>query len=121
MSKLAMALGVSLVYTSAAAAHHSAAEFDQQKEVALTGVVKQFQWTNPHCWIQLIVMSGDGPREWSIEMGSPADVYRRGWKPGTLKVGHRIAMIVHPGRDRTAVASLVSATGADGRILGRTT
>ena len=44
--------------------------FDTTKEVALTGTVGQFQWTNPHCYIQLMVKDAGGNHvEWSLEMG----------------------------------------------------
>ena len=42
-------------FSATAGAHHSAAMFDQQKKVELTGTVRLFQWTNPHCYIQLLV------------------------------------------------------------------
>jgi len=43
-------------------AHHSAAMFDDQQSLTLSGTVKQFQWSNPHCWIQLLVSEGDSGR-----------------------------------------------------------
>ena len=42
-----------------AQAHHSMAMFDQTKTVVINGTVKQFQWTNPHCYIQLVVDGTD--------------------------------------------------------------
>ncbi len=55
-------LGVSLLLgTGAASAHHSAAMFDPSKEVTLTGTVKEFQWTSPHCWIQVLVADAAHP------------------------------------------------------------
>ncbi len=33
-------------------AHHSYAMFDTDKSVEIEGTVKEFQWTNPHCWIR---------------------------------------------------------------------
>jgi hypothetical protein len=37
------------------AAHHSFAIFDFGKSASLSGTVKEFQWNNPHCFIQLLV------------------------------------------------------------------
>ena len=46
--------------------------FDDKKEVVLKGEVKEFQWSNPHTWIQLNVTDASGKVvEWSIEGGSP--------------------------------------------------
>jgi hypothetical protein len=35
-----------------ASAHHSYAMFDANKLVTLDATVKEFQWTNPHSWLQ---------------------------------------------------------------------
>jgi hypothetical protein len=101
-----------------AAAHHSFAAFDFQRNVILTGVVKEFQWTNPHAWIQVLVPDGDEQREWSIEAGSPNMMARQGWKSRTLKPGDKIALVMHPMLSGEAVGSLVSVTLVDGTVLG---
>ncbi len=61
-----------------AMAHHSGAMFDDKLSVTLAGTVRQFQWTNPHCWIQVLVDEKSGPAEWSVEMGSPSQLFRGG-------------------------------------------
>ena len=99
-------------------AHHSAAMFDDKSSVTLIGTVKQFQWTNPHCWIQVLVPDEAGPVEWSVEMGSPSQLYRGGWKPTTVHVGDKIVVVVHPMRDGTKGGGFVSATHGDGTQFG---
>lgn len=85
----------------------------------LTGTVKEFQWTNPHAWIQVLVPEGDaGEKEWSIESGSPNMMARQGWTSRTLAPGDRIALVMHPMLDGSPSGSLVSVTLADGRVLG---
>lgn len=98
-------------------AHHSFAMFERTKTVTLQGTVKQFQWTNPHCFIQVLVPSPDGPIEWSIEMNSPGASYREGWRPGTLKAGDKVTVVINPVRDGTHGGRLVSATDRSGRSL----
>jgi hypothetical protein len=50
--------------------HHSFAAFDMQKTITLTGTVKEFQWLNPHSWIQMTVKDAAGnSTDWSIEPG----------------------------------------------------
>ena len=87
----AAALALAMAGSSApqaALAHHSFAMFDMGKEVKVSGTVKQFQWTNPHAYIQLIGKDASGKDiEWSLEMGAPMYLYARGWRPGTLKAG----------------------------------
>jgi len=98
-------------------AHHSAAMFDEQKSVTLQGTVKIFQWTNPHCWIQLLVSGQLEPVEWSVEMGSPSQLHNKGWKPRTLKAGDKIIVVIHPLRDGTSGGVFVSATDVAGSPL----
>ena len=108
---------VSLLTALSSGAHHSAAMFDEQKSVTLQGTVKLFQWTNPHCWIQILVSGPREPTEWSVEMGSPAQLYNKGWKPGTLKAGDKIIVVIHPLRDGTDGGVFVWATDAAGNPL----
>jgi hypothetical protein len=101
-----------------ALAHHSGAIFDDAKSLTLVGTVNAFQWTNPHCWIQLLVPGRGQAVEWSIEMGSPSAMFRSGWRPGTLKAGEKLTITVHPMRDGSNGALYVSATRADGQRIG---
>jgi len=104
-------------FATAALAHHSAAMFDDQKSVTLNGTVRQFQWSNPHCWIQVVVADQSGPVEWSVEMGSPSQLFRGGWRPTLLHAGDAIVVVVHPMRDGSKGGLFVSAMRADGRPL----
>lgn len=97
-----------------AGAHHSGAMFDYQKDLVLTGVVGSYQWTNPHCWIQLQVPGDKGPVEWSIEMGSPSLLFRGGWRPTTLHAGEKLVLTVHPMHDGSNAGLFVSASRLDG-------
>ncbi len=100
-------------------AHHSFAGFDMEKSMTINGTVKEFQWVNPHCWIQVLVKQGSGePVEWSIEMSAPSSLLRRGWKPKTLKPGDTVTIIMHPLRDGQHGGSFVSGKLADGTELG---
>jgi len=91
--------------------------FDLKQSLTLTGTVKVFQWTNPHCWIQLDVADSGQPVEWSIEMGSTTELFRNGWRPATLQAGGRIKVVIHPVRDGKHGGVFVSATAEDGAPL----
>ncbi len=93
--------------------------FDQEKQITLSGTVKQFQWTNPHCWIQVIVNRGGATTEWSVQMGAPTELFRGGWRPGTLKAGDKIQVVVHPARADVKAGMFISATGGSGEQLGK--
>jgi hypothetical protein len=107
-----------LLLTSQAIAHHSGAMFDDRISTTLTGTVKGFQWTNPHCWIQVLVPGKETTVEWSIEMGSPSQLFKGGWRPTTIRVGEKITVVIHPMRDGTSGGLFVSATGSDGTLIG---
>ena len=100
-------------------AHHSFAAFDMARTDTLKGVVKEFQWTNPHSWIQMMVTDASGTAvEWSIETSSPSSLLRQGWKPKTLKAGDQITITMHPMRDGRPGGSLITVTLADGTKIG---
>ncbi|HUI76599.1 MAG TPA: DUF6152 family protein [Bryobacteraceae bacterium] len=112
------ALGI-LLGGTAAFGHHSFAAFDMSKTATISGVVKEFQWLNPHSWIQLMVKDSSGnPVEWSIETSSPSGLVRQGWKPKSLKPGDQITIIMHPLRDGRPGGSLITVTLADGTRIG---
>jgi hypothetical protein len=103
----------------AADAHHSFAAFDRSKQVTLTGVVREFQWTNPHAWIQIVVTDEQGREvEWGAECGSPNMMARTGWKRTTLAPGDRVTAVVNPLLDGRPNGALVTVTLADGTVLG---
>ena len=100
-------------------AHHSFAMFDLAKSVTITGSVRQFQWTNPHSYIQLLVKDAKGKDvEWSLEMGAPMYLYANGWRPKTLKAGDKITVKLNPLRNGSPGGIVISATTPDGRTLG---
>ena len=78
-----------LVSAGRALAHHSfAAEYDRAKTITLTGMVTKIEWMNPHVYFYMDVKDQDGKmKNWSLELGNPAGLYRRGWKKEALKIG----------------------------------
>jgi hypothetical protein len=102
-----------------ALAHHSFAMFDNQKEVTLVGTIKEFQWTNPHSWIQIVVTDPSGAMvEWSVEGGNPGDLARRGWKRTALKPGDKATVKIHPMKNGTNGGSLMTVMLEDGTVIG---
>ena len=71
-------------------AHHSPVMFDRSKKQTITGSVKEFVWTNPHASIQVDVVNPQGVSEtWGVEMNSPNNLVKQGWKSTILKGGDR--------------------------------
>jgi hypothetical protein len=99
-------------------AHHSTAKFDKTEEVTLTGIVKEFQYTNPHTWLQLYVTSAEGEQvEWGIEGGSPNFLKRRGWTAKSLQPGDEVSVQVYAMRDGQPGAIMIAVTLPDGTTL----
>jgi hypothetical protein len=103
-----------------AVAHHSPVMFDQTKQVTLTGTVREFQWTNPHSYIQLLVKNDQGQEEeWSLEMGASVYLYNLGWRPSSVKPGDTLTVTVAPLRKGGNGGLLLKAVTADGTPIGR--
>ena len=96
-------LAAGLVLTLAAApamAHHSFAMFDRDHPTMVEGVVKEFQWTNPHVWIELTVADAKGvEQEWGVECTSVNFMRREGWDRTSLKPGDKVRLLMFPLKD----------------------
>jgi Family of unknown function (DUF6152) len=105
--------------TGAALAHHSFAMFDSDQKMTLAGTVKEFQWTNPHAWIFVMVPGEGGQLEqWAVELGGPGQIARQGWNPKTLTPGMDVKLQIHPLKDGTNGGQFMGITLADGTQLG---
>jgi hypothetical protein len=91
--------------------------FDAKRTLTLQGTVREVQWTNPHCFIQLLVGAPGSVNEWSIEMNSPLVMYRAGWHPGSFAAGDKITVAINPTRDGSFGGALVSATDVHGKVF----
>lgn len=115
------ALTAGLVVMNPADAHHSFAVFfnTDSQLVRITGVVRDFQFRNPHGVITLDVPKGHGQIVWRAETNSPSVLRRRGWTPESLHVGDKVTLEGWPARDGTRYIRLRSARLADGRPVGQ--
>ena len=110
---IALAGAVALLAVPAAA-HHSFAMFDQTKIVTLEGTVTEFQWTNPHAFIELEVAGG---RHWSIELNSPNNLKRQGWSRSAVKMGDKVTVRMNPLRDGQHGGLFLDLKFASGKVL----
>ena len=100
-------------------AHHSGAGFSQDvKEIS--GTVKEFQFRNPHSWIQVNVQDANGKiTEWSVEWGSPNQLGRDGIRPSTFSPGMNVTIKIRPMMNGSPVGGFVGAKMPDGKTLGK--
>ena len=113
-----VAAGAALVLTALpVAAHHSFAMFDQREIMTLEGVVTEFQWTNPHAFIELDVPQRNGTSHWSIELNSPNNLSRQGWRRTSLRAGDRVTLRMNPLRDGKRGGLFLDLEKSDGTLL----
>ncbi len=107
------------VFAVQAEAHHSFAMFDHEKTIAVSGTVKEFEWTNPHAWIHIVSVDAASGRnvDWSFEMGSVGQIAAQGWKSDSIKPGDKITVEAHPLKDGSRGGQYQSVKFADGRVI----
>lgn len=100
-----------------AVAHHSFAMFNQREIMTVEGTVREFQWTNPHAFIELEERHGNSTRTWSIELNSPNNLTRQGWRRTSLRPGDRVSLRMNPLRNGEHGGLFLDLRKADGTVL----
>ena len=115
---LASALAAFITVAPASAHHAVGAKFDSNKPITLSGLVTKVDWLNPHAHVFINVQQGGNVADWAIELESPVDLQRSGWKTDTVKPGDLISVQGLAARDgsKQLWANSVS-TGAGRRIF----
>jgi hypothetical protein len=109
-------IAAALTFASPAIAHHSSAMFDLKKSITFTGVVQEWQFTNPHTYLMVMAGKPGAPDQkvlWTLESGAVNGLVRQGFGLTTFKPGEQISVTVHPMRNGSAAGQLISAIGAD--------
>jgi uncharacterized protein DUF6152 len=120
MTRTVLAVAVALLLTTMrTSAHHAfAAEYDENRHVAVSGTVTRFRWINPHAWLYVDGRDKSGKAaSWSFEMGSPGGLTARGWKKLELKKGDQVTVEGFGAKNGSNVANATTVTLPDGRKL----
>jgi len=97
-----------------AEAHHGVSQFDV-KEVTMKGVVKEFQYTNPHSWLIVDFTNKDGSvTTWGFEAEGPGVLMRNGIHKSDFAPGTKLTLTVHPLKNGQPAGSWVKAVRDDG-------
>ena len=106
-------------FTAPAFAHHSFAMFD--KTVTLQGTVKEFEWTNPHSWLRIMVNDEKTgkPGMWALELSSPARLTTMGMHSNSVHAGDSVSVTFHPMKDGARGGQFIQATLANGQAVVR--
>ncbi len=101
-----------------ALAHHSFAMFDADTTTETQGTIKEFQWTNPHAWIEVMVTDAEGQVvQWSLELGPVGALVREGWNPSIIVLGDEVTVRFHPRKDGAPIGQFLSIVLPNGEFL----
>ncbi|HYR85191.1 MAG TPA: DUF6152 family protein [Terriglobia bacterium] len=113
------AAAVILLCAAPAISHHSNSAYQVDKVMTLTGVVKEWKWSNPHTWLYLIIDDDKGGKvDWAVEGRAPGVLGRVGWDRSVLKPGDKVTVHMSPAKDGSHVGIIARVTKEDGTILG---
>lgn len=107
------------VLTTPVLAHHGNAAFDIGKTLELKGVVTEWIWANPHCWLKFDVKDANGKSvNWVVEATNSADLMERGWSRLLFKPGDEVTVALEPVKSGAPVGRVRSITLANGKVVG---
>lgn len=105
-------------FGGAASAHHSYSMFDRQTAQTYQGVVRTWEFTNPHAYLWVYIDDAKGaPHLWGLEAPGPATLLRAGWNKNTVKPGDKVTVEINPLADGRTGGNLIKLVAADGRAL----
>ncbi|MGH9253224.1 MAG: DUF6152 family protein [Vicinamibacterales bacterium] len=101
-----------------AVAHHGAATFDTGKEITLKGVVTEWIWANPHCFLKFDAKDETGTvRQWAVETQNPVAMTSRGWSRSAFKAGDEVTVRLEPVKNGAPVGRVLSVVLPNGQML----
>ena len=100
-------------------AHHSTVGQINEEPIEISGTVKEFQFKNPHSWIQVMVADENGTEtEWSVEWLIPNILMRQGYNPATFRPGESVRIQLRQHVSGSPMGEFNGALKADGTIVG---
>jgi hypothetical protein len=108
-------------FAAPAVGHHSFAMFDADKTITLKGTVKEFEWTNPHAWLRVIVddETAGKPVVWALELSSPARLVTMGMRADSVRPGDAVSVTFHPMKDGARGGQFIQAVLPGGKQVLR--
>ena len=99
--------------------HHStAARYDVEHPVTITGTIVQFRMISPHSRILVEVEGETGEAViWDSETSSGPTLYRRGWRTDDLNPGDQVTVTGNPAVDGSPSMQLIKLVAPGGKVL----
>ena len=115
-----LVIGLGFIGWQGVFAHHSTVGQIKEESVEISGVIKEFQFKNPHSWIQVMVEDDSGESvEWSVEWLIPNILMRQGYNPSTFKTGDEVRVRLRQHVSGSPMGEFNGAIKIDGSIVGR--
>jgi hypothetical protein len=95
---LVLLLALTLIAVTASA-HHGWSDYQSDKELTLTGVIRSAGYANPHGFIRLQVGGAKG-KVWTVILAPPSRMERRGLTRDALKAGRTAKVVGYPHRQK---------------------
>jgi hypothetical protein len=103
-----------------ALAHHGIANFDLNKDVALTGTITEIAFVNPHSWLYFDVTGADGSvANWKCELRGSTVLRRSGWTKDMFQPGSQVAITGAPDRFDANTCYMGTIQFANGTSMNR--
>ena len=100
-------------------AHHSLAPYDRTVSRTIEGVVKAYDFANPHVKLSLTVTNSDGSSlDWRFESSNVSRMMALGFNRVSARMGDKITVRYHPLRSGTAGGFLTGFTDSRGHTYG---
>jgi len=121
-SALAVFFSALLLAAIPAAAHHSvAAEYDFDKPIEFTGILKQMEWINPHAMLHLEVTNPDGSKTvWIFQTTGAGALRQKGLaraSQGGLAVGETYTISGFAAKNGKSQGFIKTLKMPDGRLI----
>jgi len=98
---LVLAIAMVVIANAQVSAHHSfAATYFEGKTVTIEGKLVQFQFRNPHSFVQVEAPDEKGEiQRWAVEWGGAGQLGGQGVTSQTLQAGDVVTITGNPGRN----------------------
>lgn len=111
-------LGFVAIAPRPGAAHHSAAAFDPELPVRVSGKVTELAWTSPHARLYVDVeQEGGGSVNWNFELPSPNGLMRKGWSRRAVAPGDTVTVTGIRAREHALIAIATTVVDETGKSL----
>ena len=115
---MVFAVVVGLSVSAPLFAHHGGQTLYADSRVTLTGTVKNWHWSNPHCLLTITVTGDDGTVvDWITELQAPNTIRPLGFRKDSFKPGDELTITLQPTKNDRPNGRLTGVVLADGTVL----